>query len=308
MGKILTAALLSVAGAATAATGGLLTQPQAQAGLIVIAKAARQAEKAAAKAEKIAARAAAKDEKQAAREARKAARAARLAAKVADPLPPLDLSAMRLWNWKAAWHASEWDSANGILPWRYAQVAQQANRDTVLTMTNSVAPQLQAVDGTQAQNEGLWESDVTLPQLREGVVVSPLWLYDSGSKDEIDFEFAGKKGLDLSMHVPTATGARSMTVRLFAGQDFSGRRVRFGIEVDPEAGVVNMYVDRKLVHTFDKAKMPFFVSRPLKPWFEMWAVRNSNAGFVSWAGRWNGMAPGEQMTMTVHGYRYADLK
>ena len=222
-------------------------------------------------------------------------------------LPPLDLTDMALWNWNAKWTASNWDNAFSPIPWRYNHIQQPNGGDTYFTLDANGSPQLQAVNGTPAYNSGLWETDVTLPQLKDGLIVAPLWLYNSGSKDEIDFEFAGRKGLDVSIHAYPDGVEHKQTVRLFAGEDFSGRRMRFGIKVDEYAGVIQMFLNGQMIQEWDRQTMPFFVSHRLKPWMEMWAANPANSQFSFWAGQWAGLAPNEALLMTVHGYRYTSL-
>lgn len=219
-------------------------------------------------------------------------------------LPPLDLSDMHLFDYKARWHASEWDNGGSKIPWHYDRVRQDGQTVT-LRLDALGAPQLQAVQGTKAELDGLWETDVTMPELREGVVVAPLWLYDQTTKDEIDFEFVGRRGLDVSMHAWPGGNHLSKTVRLFAGTDFSGRRLCLGIKSDASSGKVEMLLDGKVVYTWNKGDLDFFVSHPMRPFIEMWAADPSNSGLVGWTGEFTGFKPDESMLMTVHGYRYS---
>jgi len=226
----------------------------------------------------------------------------------ADKLPPLNLSTMRLWNWSGVWHASEWDNTESPIPWRFNHVKQPAKADTVFTLDASGAPQLQAQGGTPAATSGIWESEVTLPVLRDGLIVAPLWLYDATSRDEIDFEFAGRKGLDVTLHAYVNGVHKQNTARLFAGRDLSGQRKRFGIKVDQTAGFIEMYVDGERVHSWSRSGMGFFVSKPMKPLIEMWAAKPTNANYVQWAGKWTGITAPATVAMTVHGYRYTALR
>ncbi|MEG3174742.1 family 16 glycosylhydrolase [Sphingomonas sp. RB3P16] len=215
---------------------------------------------------------------------------------------------MALWNWNGKWTASEWGNGNSPLPWRYNHIRQVNRGDTTFTLDASGAPQLQAQNGTAAAANGLWETEVTLPKLKDGLIVAPLWVYDPASRDEIDFEFAGRKGLDVSLHAAVQGVMKVSTVRLYPGVDMSGQRKRFGIKVDQTSGFVEMYVDRVLVYRWNRSTMSFFVSKPLKPWIEMWPAITSNAGFVSWAGKWQGLAANETLSMVVHGYGYTPLR
>ncbi len=219
-------------------------------------------------------------------------------------LPPLDLSDMWLWNWNGKWHASEWGNGMSPLPWKYDHVSQPAKADTTFTLDAAGAPQLQAMGGTPPATSGLWEADVTLPKLKDGLIVAPLWLWEPNSRDEVDFEYAGRNGLDVTLHAAVNGAMQQNTVRLFAGRDMSGERHRFGIRINQAQGFVEMYMDGTRVHRWDRAGMAFFVSQPLKPMIEMWAADPNNGGFVYWAGRWQGLTVGERLAMTVHGYRY----
>lgn len=221
-------------------------------------------------------------------------------------LPPLDLADMALWNWDGIWHASEWDNEFGPIPWKYDRVQPRSDGSVDFVLDADGSAQLQAVNGTPARSDGLWEAEVTLPQMRDGVVVAPLWIYNSDTRDEVDFEFAGRKGLDVSMHTYVNGQHKSKTVRLFAGQDFSGRTMRFGIDVDTAGGVVEMLVDGEIAYVFDQADTGWFVSDPMRPFIQLFPMDPNNTGFVQWVGEWQGMAPGDEMRMTVHGYGYSE--
>ena len=228
-------------------------------------------------------------------------------APVLAKLAPLDLSDMRLWNWNGKWHASEWAHANSTIPWRYNRVARQTNGDVRFRLDATGAPQLQAQGGIPAYSRGLWEVEATIPALREGMVVAPLWLYDSASKDEIDFEFVGRRGLDVTMHAYPGGVHKQNTVRLFAGTDMSGKRMRFGIRLDDTAGTATMLVDGKVVHTWTRAQLGWFVSKPVKPFIELWAANPKLTWLTAWTGIWAPLKSGEHRTMTVHGYGYTPI-
>lgn len=218
-------------------------------------------------------------------------------------LPPLNLAGMKLWDWKQPWHASQWPNATSTIPWRADRITVQSDKSVALFLDRSGAPQLQAVEGTPAMSAGLWEVDVTLPELRDGLVVAPLWLYNEQTRDEIDFELAGRKGLDVTMHVYSGGQHRKSTERLFAGQDLSHRRLRFAISLDTGAGRAAMLLDGKQVHLFDRSRIGFFISSAVRPRIEMWAADPVKADLVNWVGRWPGLAEGERLKMTVHGFR-----
>lgn len=220
-----------------------------------------------------------------------------------DPpaLDPLDLSDMRLWNWQAKWHASHWDHAFSDVPWRFGNVRKARNGDVFFDLDRNGAPELQGVNQV-AQRKGLWEADVTLPKLASGLVVAPLWVYNQSTKDEIDFEFAGQKGLQLTIHSFGSGSHRQAHVMVPNTGDWSGRRVRFGIHADIDGGWIKMLINGKTVHTFTRASSPeAFPVSDLKPFVSMWPAKSGLAWAESWVGRWDG----QPASMVVHGYRFS---
>lgn len=219
-------------------------------------------------------------------------------------LPPLDLSDMRLWNYGGKWHASHWASALSFTPWKFDRVTKATNGNVRFTLNSTGAPELKAERGIVAARDGLWETEVTLPTMRDGLVIAPLWLYNNGTKDEIDFEFAGRKGLDVTVHKYVNGLHLSKTVRLFAGVDMSGQRKRFGIEVSQAQGTIRMYVDGALVYTFEKQKLGFFPTSEFRPLISMWPARSDWSNFVQWVGRWTPLKANQQIVLVAHGYGY----
>ena len=206
-----------------------------------------------------------------------------------------------LWSFKT-WMASEWASM-GPAPFRFDHVAANGS-DVVMFTDADGGPELKSYDFASGADKtsGLWEVDVTLPPMRDGLIVAPIWLYNQDGGHEIDFEFAGRKGLDVSVHVGTASVASD---RLHAGEDWSGQRHRFGIKMNQAARWAEMYIDGVMVKRFDGSTG--FPDKPMRPIIEMWAADPNNGGFVGWAGKWIGVAPDETLVMTVHGYRYTPL-
>lgn len=217
-----------------------------------------------------------------------------------SPLPPLDLSNMRLWNWQGLWHASEWDHAFSDIPWRFNHVTQAENGDTFFKLDQNGAPELQAIN-QPAHTKGLWETEVTLPNEASGLATAPLWLYNQSSKDEIDFEFVGTKGLQVNIH-SYSTGRHVQAPVMIPGTTgWSGRRVRFGIRTDLDAGRIDLMVDGKLVHSYLRSANPgAFPKTALKPFISMWPAKSG----LSWAESWLGKWAGQPTTMVVHGYRF----
>ena len=220
-------------------------------------------------------------------------------------LPPLDVSDMRLWNYEAAWHASQWDNAFSRIPWRSDHVSLAANGDVVLRFDGSGAPQIKSGSRIAMADKGTWETEVTLPEMREGMVVAPLWLFNQDRREEIDFEFAGTKSLDLSLHAYPRGEHRKTTVSVFKGMDFSNCTVRFKIVADIPAGWASLYVEDELVHRFERKDLGYFVTGKTRPIIEMWAGRDDHEGFVQWLGKWRDLPPGKALAMRVHGYRFS---
>jgi len=219
-------------------------------------------------------------------------------------LPPLDVTEMRPWNYDAAWHASQWDNDFSRIPWRSDHVTFAANGDVMMRLDRSGAPQIKSERRIAMADKGIWEVEVTLPEMRPGLVVAPLWLYNEGLREEIDFEFVGTKGLDLSLHAYPDGEYRKTVVPLFRGVDFSNCTVRFKIVADIPAGWAEMYIEDVLLHRFEKEDIGHFATGATRPIIEMWAARDDNRGFVQWLDKWQGLSAGEALTMRVHGYRY----
>jgi len=211
---------------------------------------------------------------------------------------------MRLWNYAGKWHASEWASALSFTPWKFNRVTKLSSGDVRFVLDSAAAPELKAGTGIQSAMSGLWETEVTLPTMRDGLVVAPLWLYNNSTKDEVDFEFAGRKGLDVTVHKYVNGLHLSKTVRLFPGVDMSGQRKRFGIGVSQSEGKIRMFVDSKLVHTFDKKELGFFPTSQFRPLISMWPARSDWGNFVQWVGRWTPLKNGQQIVLLAHGYGY----
>ncbi len=220
------------------------------------------------------------------------------------PLPRLDLTGMQLWNYDQTWHASQWSNAFSTIPWVANRIVTQPDGKVAFFLDSAGGPQLQGANRTVAHTSGLWEVDVTLPVLRDGLIVAPLWLYNSQTRDEIDFEFVGRKGLDVTMHAYPNGQHVKTSARIFAGQDLSQKRLRLGIKLNVASGKAEMLVNGSRVHTFDRQQTRFFVTSGLKPWMEMWAANPANVDLVNWTGKWLPLPFGTRLQMTIHGYRY----
>lgn len=219
--------------------------------------------------------------------------------------PPLDAYDMRLWNYDAAWHASHWKNDFSFSPWRAEYVTRLRDGDITLKLDNKGNAQIKSGRKIAMAERGIWEVEVTLPEMRDGVVVAPLWLYNETHRQEIDFEFAGTKSLDLSVHSYLSGKHQQTTVSVFKGIDFSNCTVRFKIISDIQAGWASMYVENVLVHRFQKEIIGHFPTEKMRPIIEMWTARDDHSGLVQWVGKWQRLPDGDALTMRVHGFRYS---
>jgi len=140
---------------------------------------------------------------------------------------------------------------------------------------------------------GTWEIEATLPAMRPGLVSAPLWLYDFGTKDEIDFELVGTHGMVCTVHEP-GSGA-DIWNRTIPG-DFSGKH-RFAIQY--ESGKVAVFwIDGVEVARCTPADLPAGRMFPTK---QLRAFTQCNP--ANWAGAW--IDPASSIKMVVHGWRHA---
>nr|WP_232367419.1 family 16 glycosylhydrolase [Altererythrobacter lutimaris] len=207
---------------------------------------------------------------------------------------------MRLYNWYGKWHASNWDNAWSSLPFRYDHVIQDENGDTHFIFDENGAPELKAQNGHPYSTKAFYEVDVTLPELRSGMVVAPLWLWHDHTRDEVDFEFVGDKFLQLTIHSYRSGEHRTKEHQIEG--NFSGQRMKLGIATDLERGEIDMLVNGQVVYTFYN-NTNAFPTGEMRPVISMW-VGDNVSWAEPWTGPWEGFAEGEQLVMTVHGYRF----
>lgn len=215
-----------------------------------------------------------------------------------DPLQPLDLSDMSLWNWDGRWHASNWDHEFSDVPWVFDRVGAYGD-DVIFDLDTGGAPELKG-QNQQYERRGLWEVDVSLPYGQEGLVAAPLWLYNQDSRDEIDIEVT-RHGIELTLHA-YHTGKHRTAHHIVADTaKISAERMRLGIDLDIDQGFVEFYIDGRTVHRFTKADHPdAFPTNSLKPIISMWTAKKDLGWAEGWLGKWNG----ESAEMVIHGYGY----
>ncbi|MGY2732816.1 hypothetical protein [Sphingomonas sp. UYP23] len=179
--------------------------------------------------------------------------------------------------------------------------------DAVLVMDAKGSGHLQAQNATPIYRDGLWETLVTLPTMRDGVDTAAFYLYADGNADELDFEFFGRRGLFVTVHTG---GKMTKFIKVGEAADFDGKTVRFGIRVDQSSGFVSMMVNGAEVHRFvrgatfaDDNSTPLWITTPMKAHYDM---EPSTPAQDSWLNHWAGFTSShDKMEMVVHGYRYS---
>lgn len=220
------------------------------------------------------------------------------------PLPDFSNIKLTLWDWEAPMAPSQWSEPKlGGYDWR-ADHAVVRDGELVLSVSERASGQVQTRAASSAATSALWEVDVTLPEMRDGLIAAPLWTFNAKTFDEIDFEVVGRNGLQLTLW--SAVDGRHTAVwsdTVIRG-DLSGRRYRLAIAY--EAGRrVRFFVDGVLVADVTPDDAPLgFPSTVQKPYFDLWVANGLDP---RWAGRWRPLAAGERLTMRLHGYRASPI-
>ena len=228
-------------------------------------------------------------------------------AQVPAPLPPLpDFSNIKLtlWDWEAPMAPSQWSEPKlGGYDWQ-ADHAMIRNGELVLSVSERASGQVQTREACSGSKEALWEVDVTLPEMRDGLIAAPLWTFNGKTFDEIDFEVVGRTGLQLTLWSAVDGHHKTVWSDTVIRGDLSGRRLRLAIAY--EAGRrVRFFVNGALVANVTPDDAPLgFPSTVQKPYFDLWVA---NGVDPRWAGRWRPLAPGERLTMRLHGYRASPI-
>lgn len=215
------------------------------------------------------------------------------------PLPNFAGVALRLWDWSAPFAPSQWSEPKlGGYDWR-ADHALIRDGELMLSVSEKASGQVQS-NAAAAASSALWEVDVTIPPMRNGLIAAPLWTFNADTFDEIDFEVVGRKGLQLT--VWSAVDGRHTAVwsRQVIDGDLSGHRYRLGIGYVAGERIVFLVNGRQVAEVRPEDAPRGFPSTPQKPYFDLWVANGLDPG---WAGRWSPLRPGERLTMRLHGYR-----
>ena len=210
----------------------------------------------------------------------------------ASVLPPL-AGPLVANGWGNLWTPSDWDEPkmNGYA-WS-PRNAVLADGEVTIRVTEKNSGQIQQNDaGFSAAAR--WDVDVTLADRVPGLIQAPLWAYNRDTRDELDFEWVGEKGLQLNVYA----GGVSVWSKLIP--DVVDRHY---IAIEYEAGKSVIFImdgvelDRV---TPAMTKGGAFPSSPMKAYIEAWPSLAEG-----WAGKWVGAGAG--LTMTVHGFKQTAL-
>lgn len=218
-------------------------------------------------------------------------------------LPRLYLADMQPWNWNAMWHASEWANGDSTIPWKYGRVRQGFGGDTHFILNADGAPELKAQRGHPEWSNGMYEVDVTIPEMRPGLIAAPIWLYNDTTKESIAVQIVGKRHMQFTIHGISEGVAKSEEYRL-AG-DYSGRRMRIAIRRHTDLGLIDIFIDGELAHSFNE-ESPALPRSAMRPIISLYAG-DKHGWSKNWAGEWQPLMRGEKIDMTVHGYHLRQL-
>lgn len=210
---------------------------------------------------------------------------------------------LKLWNYSAPFFPSEWSETKlGGYNWKGAN-AEILNGSLNLSVTEKASGEVQA---SAYASKGLWEVEVTLPQMAPGLVAAPLWLMSKDTNaDEIDFEFVGTKGLTITAWskvngAKKAIYSKGPSSPLIPG-NLSGKSFKLGIAYDPGKSIAWFVNGERATQITPADTGGNFPSLPMKPFFDLWVANGTDP---SWAGQWTPMAPGSKLTMKVTGYKF----
>ncbi|XUU60688.1 hypothetical protein ACRAQ6_00010 [Erythrobacter sp. HA6-11] len=214
-------------------------------------------------------------------------------------LPRIYLSDMQPWNWNGMWHASEWANGDSTIPWKYGRVRQAFGGDTHFVLNASGAPELKAQKGHPEWTQGMYQVEVTVPDMRPGLIATPIMLYNDRTEESIAIQIIGKRHLQITIQ-GAPEGLRKAEEFRLPG-DYSGRRMRIALRRHAELGLIDVFIDGEKVHGFNE-ESPAFPRSAMRPIISMHAA-DKHGWAKQWAGSWQPLSSGERVRMTVHGYR-----
>ena len=163
------------------------------------------------------------------------------------------------------------------------------------------------------KTQGHYITEATLPNLRNGVISNPLWLYSEGAAEgghEYDFELMNGR-IEYNLH----NGNGGFTMKK-TEKDLSGHRVRF--EIIRRPGIVTMritsltdgFTDQLIItpeivkNWATKTGAPVNLRFPpdniaMFPLTEHWISR-----WDSWSGTWIPLSGTQSIDMILHGYSF----
>ncbi len=198
---------------------------------------------------------------------------------------------------------------------RFSAVEPQPDGSIVQRLTESWGSAIKWEGERQLRKtQGKYVVEATISEVWPGVVYAPLWLYSESSAEgghEFDFEYMNGR-LEYNLH----NGNGGFLMRAVQ-KDLAGHRVRWTIERRRGRVVMSvlsltdgwsdrLVVRRKMVAQWAKQdRAPPNLrfppdSIPMFPFTELWRCKAPG-----WCGKWQPLAPGETIDMTIHGYRFS---
>lgn len=212
-------------------------------------------------------------------------------------LPPIRVD-WELWNNSKTWSRSQWSGgAFHALPFDSNNITVQRNGDVVLTMDRFAEAELQR-NADATATKGFVQADITVPNMRSGVIASPISLYDQATGDEINIAVVGLKGLQLTAKL----NGKSATVTPAALQgDLSGRRIKVGVSYELPYQITYL-IDDQPVLTLTNSSAPGgrLPMHGFKAISSVWGYPQGGG----WAGTYQPLGAGEEVKMTIHGYDF----
>ncbi|WP_214472405.1 family 16 glycosylhydrolase [Mesorhizobium sp. dw_380] len=223
-----------------------------------------------------------------------------------DKLPDWSEVKLQLWKYSNPFVPSQWSEPKlGGYDWKAANVKIV---DGALQLTVSEKASAEVMSGANsASTSAKWEVDVTLPKMRPGLIAAPLWVFNDKAHEEIDFEFVGTRGLQLTVWANVDNKHKAVWVKWALLGDLSGKHYRLGIQY--EGGKrVTFSIDGKDVAVVTPADTAggAFPNKPMQPYFDLWVAGGAIMD-PRWAGKWEPMAASDKLVMTLHGYRRSDV-
>ena len=202
-----------------------------------------------------------------------------------------------------AWHSAQWVPADWANPpdhsgpYRADHVVR--NPDGVLDLILDAKGEAGVVQGVGRTARGRYAFSFVVPPMHDGQDAAA-FLYDNATRDEVDVEVVGRRGLQLNVH---HDGQEHPVWPANYRGDLSGRTITGVIEIDAGRQVTWSLDGREVLRL-----RPTDVAPNVLPSAEMAFIFNNTTvlNAPKWIGRWKGLR-GARSVMHVLGFRYTPL-